>query len=142
MYHRSMRNLLAVCLLLALGTESIAAPRAKQPQLRSIKVAQPNIVIRGSYLDKVEVWAVPTGTGITPDEYVLLGTAKRRNAAGSKEIWLFPIPPCATDTRLLATEVFANGFDAKGTLIGKKSLPYAGASAVHDALCGALRTPQ
>ena len=39
--------------------------------------------------------------------------------------------------RLTATEINAKGFDAKGTLIGKKSLPYIGASAVHEALCGA-----
>jgi hypothetical protein len=81
-----------ICLFLALGPESIASPPTRHPQLRRIEVQRPNIVIRGAYLDKVEVWAVPTGTGITPDEYVPLGNAKRKNAAGSKEIWLFPIP--------------------------------------------------
>jgi hypothetical protein len=126
-----------ICLLIGLGLESIAAAPTKHRQVRSIEVQRPNVVIRGAYLDKVEVWAVPSGTGITPSEYVLLGNAKRRNPAGFEEIWLFPIPPCATDTRLLATEVFAKGFDAKGSLVGKKSLPYAGASAVLDALCGA-----
>jgi hypothetical protein len=125
-----------ICLFLALGPESIASPPTRHPQLRRIEVQRPNIVIRGAYLDKVEVWAVPTGTGITPDEYVPLGNAKRKNAAGSKEIWLFPIPPCATDTRLLATEIFAKGFDAKGTVVGTQSLSYTGASAVHEALCG------
>ncbi len=131
-----MRNALIICLL-GVGLESIAAPATKHRQLRSIEVRRPNVVIRGAYLDKVEVWAVPTGTGIAPDEYVLLGNAKRTNPPGSREIWLFPIPPCATDTRLLATEIFAKGFDAKGSPVGNKSLPYAGASAVHDALCGA-----
>ena len=137
MYDSLMRNTLMVCLCFLLGLESIAAPPTKHPQLRHIEVQRPNVVTRGAYLDKVEVWAVPTGTGITPDEYVLLGNAKRKNAGGSNEIWLFPIPSCATDTRLTATEIFAKGFDAKGTFIGKKSLPYVGASAVHEALCGA-----
>jgi hypothetical protein len=132
-----MQSMFVVYLLLTLGLASTAALPTKHPQLRRIDVELPNIVIRGAYLDKVEVWAIPTGTGIAPSEYVLLGNAKRKNAAGAKEIWLFQIPPCARETRLVATEVFANGFGADGTLIGKKSLPYVGASAVHDALCGA-----
>ena len=114
---------------------AVAAPH--HSQLRTVQVRRPNIVISGANLSRVELWAVPTGTGITPDEYVLLGTAKRTNTAGSQEIWVFPIPPCKSDTRLLATEVFAKGFSANGDAIGTKSLPYSGASAVDEALCGA-----
>ncbi len=131
-----MQNRLMIYLLLGLAFESIAAPASRHPQLRTIEVRRPNVVIRGAYLHKVEVWAIPTGTGITPDEYVVLGNAKRTSAAGPKEIWLFPIPPCATETRLLATEIFAKAFDEEGTVIGTKSLPHNGASAVHEALCG------
>jgi len=138
MYDPLMRNMLAICLFLSSGFQSVTAPPAKRPQLRSIDVQRPNVIIRGGYLDKVEVWAVPAGTGIGPNEYVLLGNAKRKNAEGSNEIWLFPIPPCATDTRLTATEVFAKGFTTKEALIGKKSLPFVGASAVRHALCGDL----
>lgn len=125
-----------VCLLLGFGVEFIAASQGMHPQLRAIDVRRSNLVIRGAYLDKIEIWAIPTGTGITPDEYVLLGNAKRSSAPGPNEIWLFQIPQCATDNFLLATEVFAKAFDAKGTLIGKKLLPYNGASALHEALCG------
>ncbi len=135
-YDSLMRNTLMLCLFLGLGLQSIAAPPGKGSQLRQIQIQQRNIVVRGAYLTKVEVWSVPTGTGITPNEHVLLGNATRTNAAGSKELWVFPIPPCDT---FLATEVFAKGFDSEGTLIGKKSLPYTGASAVHDALCNASR---
>src|ERR1700687_5775850 len=98
MYDFPMRNMFIVCLFLGLGLESVAAPPTKHPQLRRIEVQRPNVVIRGSHLDKVEVWAIPTGMGITPSEHELLGNAKRKNAAGAKEIWLFPIPPCATET--------------------------------------------
>jgi len=125
-----------ICLLLGLAFESIAASATSHPRLRTIEIRRPNVVIRGAYLHKVEVWAIPRGRGITPDEYVVLGSAQRSNAAGPKEIWLFPIPPCATETRLLATGIFAKAFDKEGTVIGTKSLPYNGASAVHKALCG------
>jgi hypothetical protein len=123
-------------LFVAVGLSASAAPVTRHPQLRRVKVHRPNIVIHGAYLAKVEVWGVPTGTEITADEYVLLGNAKRRTAPGSKEVWLFPIPPCATDTRLSDTEIFVKGLDTKGTVIATKSLPYSGASDVYKALCG------
>ena len=108
------------------GSVPSAAPPSGNPQVRSIDIQRPNIVIRGAYLDKVEVWAVPTGTGITPDEFVLLGNATRRGSAGGKETWLFPIPVCPTDTRLLATEIFVKGFDAKGALVEKNPFRMSG----------------
>ena len=83
-------------------------------------------------MSKVEVWAIPTGTGITPDEYTLLGTAKRRNAAGQSDVWSFPIP----SKPIAATEIFAKGFDAQGKEVARKSLSYAGASQIYDALWG------
>ena len=135
-YDSLMRNVWLICLLFGSGSVSSAAPPSGNPQVRSIDIQRPKIVIRGAYLDKVEVWAVPTGTGITPDEFVLLGNATRRGSAGGKETWLFPIPVCPTDTRLLATEIFVKGFDAKGAFVEKRSLPYVGASAVFRALCG------
>ena len=131
-----MRNAMIISMFVAVGLWALAAPATRHPQLRRIQVRRPNIVIRGAYLGKVEVWAVPTGTEITPDEYVLLGNARRKTAAGSKEVWLFPIPSCATDTRLSATEIFVKGLDTKGTVIATKSLPYSGASDVYRALCG------
>ena len=123
-----------ICVLLGLG--AIAAPPTRHPQIRGIEVKQPDVTISGAYLNRVEVWVVPTGTGITPDEYVLLGNAERSNAQGPKEIWLFTIPPCASDTRLMATALFAKAFDGNGTLVGTKSLSYRGVSALHEALCG------
>ena len=122
--------------LTSLSPTPIAAQTAGRPKLASIEVARPNIVVQGSFLTRVEIWAIPTGTDIKPEQYVLLGKATRTTPAGPKETWLFRIPAC-NDTRLLATGIFAKGFDGFGTEIGKKSLSASGASAVHDALCGA-----
>ena len=127
-----MRNEFLILLLLALEAASIASPVAKRSQLQSVEVKRPNIVIRGSYLGKIEVWAVPTGTGITPDEYTLLGHARRKTTAGRNEEWSFEVD-CAS---LLATEVFVTAFDGKGKTVGIKPLPYAGATEINDALCG------
>jgi len=110
----------------------MAAPATKRALISSVEVKRPYIIIGGSYLGKIEVWAVPTGTGITPDEYALLGHARRRTAAGQSEEWVFEVD-CAS---LLATQVFVTAFDRKGKTVGIKPLPYTGATEINDALCG------
>jgi hypothetical protein len=124
------RSLLIVFLAFVLGLQSFSQPSHQHTIIRSTGVKRPNIVVRGANLSKVEVWAIPTGTGITPDEYTLLGTAIRRNAAGQNEVWVFPIP----SGPLSVTDIFAKGFDAEGKLVGAKSLPYQGATQIYDAL--------
>ena len=59
--------------ILLIATESLAASPKGHAQLRAALVKRPNIVVRGAYLSRVEIWAVPTGTGITEDEYKLVG---------------------------------------------------------------------
>jgi len=127
-----MRHSLLIFSVLALGLHSFSQPSHQRAIIRSIRVKRPSIVVRGANLSRVEVWAVPTGTGITPDEYALLGTANRRNAAGQNEVWVFPIP----SGPLSATDIFAKGFNAEGKRVGTKSLPYQGASQIYHALWG------
>ena len=132
-YYSPVRNPFTIGLLLT--AVMAATPQLNHSELRAVQVKRPHIVIRGAYLSKVEVWAIPTGTGITPEEFVLLGNADRANPAGHNEMWVFRIPSCKTDTRLLATEVFVTGFSEKGDVVGSKSLPYRGASELYEALC-------
>jgi hypothetical protein len=131
-----MRKTLTLVLFLALGILPINSQRVGHSFLNSVAIKEPNIVIRGAYLHRVEVWAVPSGTGITPDEFVLLGKATRISQPGNNERWIFLIPSC-TDTRLTATEIFVRAYDPSGKPLGKRSLPYVGVSAVYDALCRA-----
>ncbi len=132
-----MRSLQVIIVLFGLSLASVSAqPAAGRPKLLGVEVTRPNIVIHGAYLIRVEIWAVPTGTGVTSAQSVQLGKATRSNVVGPKEIWQFRIPSCATETRLQATEIFVRAFDVSGMSVGKKSLPFEGASAVHEALCG------
>ena len=132
-----MRLLEIILVILGLSLVGASAqPSAGRPRLLGAEVTRPNIVVHGAYLNRVEIWAVPTGTGITPAQYVLLGKATRTSFAGMRETWQLRIPSC-TDPRLQATEIFVQGFDSFGVNIGKKSLPFEGASALHQALCGA-----
>jgi len=100
------------------------------PALVSFEIAKPDFVVKGSNLSKVEIWAVPTGTGITEADYSLIGTAQRTNEAGDSEVWTLPIPV----QQILATNIFARGFDGSGNQVGQISLPYNGASDIYDAL--------
>jgi len=128
-----MQKAFLVVLLVGLAISSTTARQQKQAELRAITVKRPNIIVRGSYLGRVEVWAVPTGTGISP-EGGLVGNAKRSNAAGEKETWLFRI---ACESPLIpSTEVFVKAFDMNGDQVGRKALPYSGASDIAQALCG------
>src|ERR1700751_1548840 len=131
-----MRLLGTILVAFGLSLATVSAQSAAgRPRLLGVEITRPNIVVHGAYLNRVEVWAIPTGTGITAGQYVLLGKATRTSFAGIREIWQLRIPPC-TDTRLQATEIFVQGFDSFGVNIGKKSLPFEGATAVHQALCG------
>ncbi len=127
-----MRHSLLIFTVLALGLQSVSQPSHQRAILRSVGIKRPNIIARGANLSKVEVWAIPSGTGITPDEYMLLGTAKLLNAAGQHEVWVFPI----TSTPLSVTDIFAKGFDAQGRVVGTKWLPQQGVTAIYDALWG------
>ena len=68
-----MRFLQAIIVLSALSFATVSAqPAAGRPKLLAVEVTRPNIVVHGAYLIRVEIWAVPAGTGITPDKFVLL----------------------------------------------------------------------
>jgi hypothetical protein len=127
----------AVCLLLIPTIAVSAAQTVRQPKLNRLEVKQANVVIHGANLSKVELWAVPTGTGVTPDMAVMVGSATRSSTAGSKEIWLFSLEPCPLDAKAIsATEVFVTAYDSHGKVVGTKSLPYYGATDVYEGLCG------
>jgi hypothetical protein len=122
--------LLLVVPLFAYENGTDRANEAKDAgKLHDFKIAKPDFLVDGANLSKVEVWFWPTGTGITKP--ALVGTANRATGPGEHEKWVLRIP-----ADLLAVEIFATAFDKTGNVIGKKSLPYKGASALYDALYG------
>ena len=137
MYTAAMYKAMAFCLLLIPAIRVSAAQTTREPTLNRVEVKRPNVVIHGANLSKVELWAMPSGTGITPDMAVVVGSATRSGKAGSKEVWLFSVEPCPLDEKgISATEVFVRAFDRYGKVVATKSLPYQGASEVYEGLCG------
>jgi len=135
MYTAPMYQAMAFCLLLIPAMST--AQTTREAKLNRVEVKRPNVVIRGAYLSKVELWAVPSGTEITPDMAGVVGSATRSSKAGSKEVWLFSVEPCPLDEKgISVTEVFVKAFDRQGKVVATKSLPYHGASEVHEGLCG------
>jgi len=138
-----LKYLVALVLLLAgivafaylhMGTSTYAAA-----EVTAIAVQKPNIAIDGMQLARVEVWAIPTGTSVTEDQYQLLGEASLASSSpDSTQHWLLPIPA----QPILATEVFARGFSQDGKMAGQQSLSQRGATDLYDALWGgASSTP-
>lgn len=108
-----------------------------KPAIISITLEKPNFIIKGRGLARVEVWAAPTGTGITEESYIKIGVGELKDGVDSKEqVWQIPIPR----EPLLLTEIFAKGFDEKGNLVGKVSLAIVGASDIYRELW--LEAPQ
>ncbi len=92
-----------------------------------------NLIVHGVNLGSVEVWTVPTGTGVSPSDYRLIGKALvATTSASGVETWTLPIPAQS----LSVSEIFAKGYDPKGNLIGRVSLKETGATAIYNALWG------
>lgn len=115
---------LVTCCVLS-AASSIAQQSLHAAKVRSVEVQWPNLLVRGSNLSKVELWAGATGTELPP---VLLGRAKRRNSAGEDETWVLPIP----SESMTVAEIYAEGFDKRGRSIGAKNLPLVSATELQD----------
>jgi hypothetical protein len=104
---------------------------ATEARLDTFIVEKPNLVLIGSGLSRVEIWAVPTGTGITDTDHQKLGEATRTNiGTTTDERWIFQIP----QNPILVTEIYTKGFNANGDAVGKLSLDTTGATSLYELL--------
>src|ERR1044072_9323546 len=102
-------------------------------RITAFKVERPNLVLEGSNLSRVEIWAVPTGIGVSESNHYLLGTATlRSDSAAAAQVWTLPIPA----EPVSATEIYAKGFDRDGAATARVSLPYTGATSIYYAVGG------
>jgi hypothetical protein len=140
-------GLLLIGLLLGLGVyaynnvvisgatpdQSQSPDTAAAATINTFSVQKPDFVVNGSELSKVEIWAVPTGSGVTESNYELLGSATLQSDSDpTAQVWTLPIPAAP----VLATAIFAKGFDANGAAAANLSLPYNGATEIYDAVWG------
>jgi hypothetical protein len=122
-----------IILVLALGIYAYKHTAASQAAtLADFSAVRPNFVAHGANLNNVEVWGIPTGTGISENDYMKIGDMSRQGDAGDNETWTMPIPIAP----LLVTQIFAEGYGQNGADAGKIFLPYAGATELYDALWG------
>lgn len=132
-----MRHFLSCCLFAGLCCQSSAVAADGGQRVSSVQLKMPDIVIRGAHLSRVEVWALPTGTGLG-DQHLVFGTAERKGAAGAGEIWVLRLPRCAEEIGedYLAAQIVAVGFDSAGAEVGRHELePSLGAIELYKTLC-------
>lgn len=91
---------------------------------------RPNFEIESRGLTRVEVWAVPTGTGIGSKDHHQIGVAKKHSEINRIQYWLLPIPK----EELLVTEIYVKGFDYNNKEVERMSLAAFGASEIHQVL--------
>ena len=102
-------------------------PAAK---LISFDVEKPDLVVRGYELGRVEIFAVISDIAGPDSPRQPLGEAGLAEADEAGQKWTMPIPGAS----LLASEVFATGFDRDGKEVGSLSLPFRGVKPVFTAL--------
>ncbi|MCU0678922.1 MAG: hypothetical protein MUC28_00550 [Planctomycetes bacterium] len=105
---------------------------AEKAELIGFSAVKPNLTATGRELEKIEIWAVPSGTDVTPDNYQMLGTAILAETTAGEQTWQFPIPA----EPILASEIFAQGYDRAGLAIGQVSLPFTGTAEIYNELWG------
>jgi len=103
------------------------------PAILSFTVERPDFVVHGTDLSRVEIWVVPTGTGITEADYQKLGDAALSGTdTNGIKTWTLAIP----QEEFLATDILARGFDENGETLSDVSLGITGATEIHDELWG------
>lgn len=91
---------------------------------------RPNFEIESRGLTRVEVWAVPTGTGITARDHYRIGVAKKHSDINRLQSWLLSIPK----DPLSVTEIYVKGFDYNNKEVERMSLAASGATEIHSVL--------
>lgn len=93
---------------------------------------KPNFVVTGKGLTAVDIIGVPTGTGITEADYVVLGKASLQSTDSTGvQRWVVEAP----SREMLLTEIMAKASHDNAP-VATKSLPYKGASEIAQALWG------
>lgn len=100
--------------------------------ITTFEVIRPDFVVKGERLTKVEVWAVPTGTGISEESYSLIGTMRLMSDVEGAQEWRLTIP----SQPILATEIFVQGYDLSDVKTNKRSLVILGATELYNLLWG------
>jgi hypothetical protein len=97
-------------------------------------------VIRGQNLSSVQVWAVPTGTGITEKDHVKIGDAVRDEEGLMKnteiQVWRLAVPK----EPQLVTALYVKGYK-DGKSAGIVEFPVEGATDIYNALWGEVANP-
>lgn len=88
---------------------------------------RPNFEIESRGLTRVEIWVVPTGTGITTRDHYRIGVPKKHSEINRLQSWLLAIPK----DPLSVTEIYVKGFDYNDNEVERMSLAASGASEIH-----------
>ena len=108
--------------------------KTHQAEIFTFTIQKPYFEVTGRNISRVEVWAIPTGTGIKVEDQVLLAVMERVSDK-PQQIWHASIPT----EPLLVTTIYIKAFDANNHVVSQKGLPFTGATELYDALWNVSR---
>lgn len=109
-----------------------SSPATETAGITDFQVARPDLVVTSAGLARVEIWAVPTGSGITEADYTKIGDAKLTSTTSLTQIWILTIPA----DPISAAVIFAKGFSSDGKATGEFNLPLSGETEIYNVLWG------
>ena len=100
------------------------------PTVSNFEVSGAHFLASGTGLSRVEIWSVPTGTGVTSANYRKIGEMPRPTTPAGR--WTLAVSGCP----ILSTGIFARGYGADGRVSRDVYLPYQGATDLNQYVCG------
>lgn len=108
-------------------------PQQQTPQqvaeIMNFSVSGKNFVVKGKFLSKIEIWNIPSGTGIDPSMYKKIATSTSYQGTIGSQTFTILIP-CSEG---FGTNIFAKGYDQLGNALAvTKYLPYNGVTDIYE----------
>lgn len=114
-------------------TQQQQQPPQQAPQqvaeITSFSVVGKNFVVKGKFLSKIEIWNIPSGTGIDPSMYKKIAMSTSYQGTINSQTFTILIP-CSEG---FGTNIFAKGYNQQGNaLASTKYLPYNGVTDIYE----------
>lgn len=98
-------------------------------EITSFSVVGKNFVVKGKFLNKIEIWNIPSGTGIESSMYKKIAISTSYQETISSQTFTILIP-CSES---FGTNIFAKGYDQQGNALATtKYLPYNGVTEIYE----------
>ena len=120
--------LVIIIIAIALGLYSYAFGTKSQLIDASVHSETKSFVVIGKRLSSVDVMIIPTGTNITEKDHQKLTSMILTKGDENDQEWTAHLPT----QQFLAAGIYVKAYDSNKKEIGRKTLPYTGATEIYN----------